>query len=106
MAQQYLTLLLLIPSLLGAIAIILAILIKRENKLLSRQLTETCVALEATKKQFAQLEENQARINEFQDSLKMAALTTRLQEPRIEKMTKRLIKAARRRSSKNRYSAI
>ncbi len=66
-----------------AVSTILAILLKKENSLLSRQLTETTVSLELTRRQMEDLQEKNAKIIEFQDSLHLAELTTQLQRPRL-----------------------
>lgn len=74
----------LIPLILCVLAVVIALRIKKENKLLSQQLTETIVALEATRKQLAGLEQNHENIKQFQSNLQMAELTTRLQKPRLD----------------------
>ncbi len=59
-------------------------LVKKENKLLSSQLTETTVTLEMTRKQLGEVQEKYAKINEFQNSLQQAELTTKFQKPRLD----------------------
>jgi hypothetical protein len=76
-------LLFIIPSALCLLLMIVVMLVKKENKLLSRQLTETTVTLELTKKQIDDLQERYAKINEFQNSLQVAELTTKFQKPRL-----------------------
>jgi hypothetical protein len=75
--------LLIIPSALCILSITVVMLLKKENKLLSRQLTETTVTLELTRKQIDGLQERYAKINEFQNSLQVAELTTKFQKPRL-----------------------
>jgi hypothetical protein len=75
--------LIVIPSVLSVLLLVMNILIKKENKLLARQLTETTVSLELTRKQFNELQEKHDRMYEFQNSLQVAELTTKLQKPRL-----------------------
>ncbi len=75
---------LVILSVLCALSIILIVLVKKENKLLSRQLTETTISLELSRKEMVDLQERNSQINEFQSSLQVAELTTRLQKPRLD----------------------
>ena len=84
--MEHITLLsisLFVSTVLCAVSTLIAILLKRENSLLARQLTETTVSLELTRKQMEDLQEKNAKINEFQDSLHVAELTTKLQKPRL-----------------------
>jgi hypothetical protein len=76
-------LLFIIPSALCILLMTLVMLVKKENKLLARQLTETTVTLELTKRQIGELQEKYAKINEFQNSLQVAELTTKFQKPRL-----------------------
>lgn len=76
-------LLIVIPSALSILLLVLIILIKKENKLLAQQLTETTVSLELTRKQLNELQEKHDRMYEFQNSLQVAELTTKLQKPRL-----------------------
>jgi hypothetical protein len=75
--------LIVIPSVLSVLLLVMNILIKKENKLLAQQLTETTVSLELTRKQFNELQEKHDRMYEFQNSLQVAELTTKLQKPRL-----------------------
>ncbi len=81
---NFLLILLFILSVVCAVFIILVVLVKRENKLLSRQLTEITVSLALSRKETADLQEQQAQLNEFQNSLQAAELTTRFQKPRLD----------------------
>jgi len=76
-------LLFIIPSALCILLMTWVMLVKKENKLLARQLTETTVTLELTKRQIGELQEKYAKINEFQNSLQVAELTTKFQKPRL-----------------------
>lgn len=76
-------LLIVIPSAFSVVLLVMIILIKKENKLLSQQLTETTVSLELTRKQFKELQEKHDTMFEFQNSLQVAELTTKLQKPRL-----------------------
>jgi hypothetical protein len=76
-------LLFIIPSALCILLMTWVMLVKKENKLLSRQLTETTVASELTKRQIGELQEKYAKINAFQNSLQVAELTTKFQKPRL-----------------------
>jgi hypothetical protein len=76
--------LVLILSVLCALSILLIVLVKKENKLLSQQLTETTISLELSRNKMAALQEKHSQINEFQSSLHVAELTTRLQKPRLD----------------------
>lgn len=66
------------------VLLIVIVFIKKENRLLARQLTETTVSLEQTRKQLGELQARQAEINAFQNSLQAAQLTTKLQKPRLD----------------------
>ncbi|MGB3212401.1 MAG: hypothetical protein WBB19_16990 [Desulforhopalus sp.] len=72
-----------IASAFCVLAIIMFVMVKRENRLLSEQLTETTVSLELTRKKLNELQEKQENIVEFQNSLQVAELTTKLQKPRL-----------------------
>jgi hypothetical protein len=76
-------LLIVIPSALSVLLLVIIVLVKKENKLLSRQLTETTISLELTRKQFNELQEKHDKMYEFQNSLQVAELTTKLQKPRL-----------------------
>jgi hypothetical protein len=76
-------LLIVIPSVLSVLLFAIVMLVKKENKLLARQLTETTVSLELTRKQFNELQEKHDKMYEFQNSLQVAELTTKLQKPRL-----------------------
>ncbi len=63
--------------------IILIFLAKKKINDLTVQLIKTTVTLEITQKQVATLEEKNVELKEFQDNLKVAELTTKLQKPRL-----------------------
>lgn len=73
-----------IPAVLCLALLIMILLVEKENRLLARQLTETSISLELTRKQLGQLQDRQAEINTFQNNLQAAALTTKLQKPRLD----------------------
>ncbi|MGB3226304.1 MAG: hypothetical protein WBB23_26190 [Desulforhopalus sp.] len=83
-------LLIVIPSAFSVLLLVMIILTKKENKLLSQQLTETTVSLELTRKQFKELQEKHDKMYEFQNSLQVAELTTKLQKPRLNAQKKNL----------------
>jgi hypothetical protein len=80
--------LIVIPSVLSVLLFAIVMLVKKENKLLAQQLTATTVTLELTRKQFTELQEKHDRIYEFQNSLQVAELTTKLQKPRLNAQNK------------------
>lgn len=59
-----------------------AIILKKANNLLSQQLTETSNSLEITQKNLATLREKQQQLNEFQNNLSDAELSTRIHKSR------------------------
>lgn len=79
-----------VPTILFAIAFGKAVILKKENTLLSRQLTETSNSLELTRKNLAILEEKQLKIDDFHSSLADAVhrsladaeLSTRIEKSR------------------------
>jgi hypothetical protein len=73
-----------IPAVLCVALLIMIVLVKKENRLLARQLTETSVSLELTRKQLGELQDRQAEINAFENNLQTAELTTKLQKPRLD----------------------
>lgn len=73
-----------IPALLCAVLLIMVVFVRKENRLLARQLTETTVSLDLTRKQLGELQARQAEIKVFQNNLQAAELTTKLQKPRLE----------------------
>lgn len=73
-----------IPSLACLATITKCILVKKENKLLSEQLTQTTINLESNKKKLRDLENRHNDIKEFQNSIEHAELTTKLQAPRLQ----------------------
>lgn len=73
-----------IPSVVSILAIIKTMLLIKENKLLSKQLTKTAVRLDKTEKLFIKLQEQHGKNEQFQKTLKTAALTTQLQQPRLQ----------------------
>lgn len=85
MQQAHLSLLLLgIATVLCIVLLIMIVRNKKENRLLARQLTETTVSLEQTRKQLDELQARQAEIKVFQNNLQEAELTTKLQKPRLD----------------------
>lgn len=74
------------PAALSLLLLVMLLLVKKENKLLSRQLTETTVSLEQVRKQLADLQEKHEKIKVFQNSLREAELTTKLQKPRLDSL--------------------
>lgn len=60
------------------------ILVKKENRLLSDQLTETTIQLETNKKKLQALQGRYNDITAFQKSIEQAELTTRFQAPRLQ----------------------
>lgn len=66
------------------VLLIVVVFVKKENGLLVRQLTETTVSLELTRKQLGELGARQAEIKVFQKNLQAAELTTKLQKPRLD----------------------
>lgn len=73
-----------VPSLICLLALAKCILVKKENKLLSEQLTKTTIILETNKKKLRDLENRHNDIKEFQKSIEHAELTTKLQTPRLQ----------------------
>lgn len=71
-----------IPSILFAIALGKAVVLKKENTLLAQQLTETSNSLELTRQNLATLREKQQKADEFHNSLANAELSTRIQKTR------------------------
>lgn len=59
-----------------------AVILKRANTLLSQQLTETSNSLEITRRNLATLREKQQQLNEFQNNLSDAELSTRIHKSR------------------------
>lgn len=60
------------------------VLAKKENKLLSDQLTETSIQLATNKKKLSELQGRYNDISHFQKSIEQAELTTRFQSPRLQ----------------------
>lgn len=73
-----------VPALVGLVVLIKCILVIKENKLLSEQLTETTMLLAANNKKLRSLEDRYNEIREFQKSIEHAELTTKLQSPRLQ----------------------
>jgi hypothetical protein len=71
-----------IPSIVCIAICILTVLEKKKNKLLYQQLMKTTVRLEVTEKKLDNLQNNHP--TDFQSSLQVAELTTKLQKPRLE----------------------
>ena len=59
------------------------VLVKKENSLLSEQLTQTTISLENNKKKLLELQKRHDEITEFQKTIREAELTTNLQKPRL-----------------------
>ncbi len=95
----YLSLLLLLMFF-GAVSKIFAL--RKENKILSEQLTETTVSLERTRQNLSNLQEKHEKIVEFQHSLGEAEWMTKLQKPQLREMQP----PERPRNSPERYSFI
>ena len=84
MQLSYTHISLIIPSLICLIALTKWILVKKENKLLSEQLTETTIRLETNKTKLRDLQNKHNDIKDFQKSIEHAELTTKLQTPRLQ----------------------
>jgi len=84
MQQLSFSLCLFFPAIFSLLLLVMLILVKKENKLLSRQLTATTVSLEQVRKQLTDLQEKHEKIKVFQNSLQEAELTTKLQKPRLD----------------------
>ena len=80
-SMTYITIIL--PSLFCLATVKKCILVRKENKLLSHQLTETTINLELNLKKLRDLENRHNEIKEFQKSIEHAELTTKLQAPRL-----------------------
>lgn len=72
-----------LAGLFGLLLLTKFILIKKENSLLSTQLTQTTMSLEYNKKKLSELQKRHKEITEFQKSIREAELTTNLQKPRL-----------------------
>lgn len=59
-------------------------LLKKENNLLSEQLTQTSIALEQSRQAMQQLQDQKADQTGFTEDLRNAGLATRLQKPRLD----------------------
>ena len=85
MAQAHLSFFLLgILAMLCGALLLVVVFAKKESRLLARQLTETTVSLEMTRKQLGEIQARQAEIKVFQNNLQAAELTTKLQKPRLD----------------------
>lgn len=73
-----------IPSLFCLATVTKCILMKKENKLLSDQLTKTTINLENNKNKLHDLQNRHNDIKKFQKSIEQAELTTKLQAPRLQ----------------------
>lgn len=73
-----------IPAILCIFLIVLIGLVKKNNQRLKKQLIKTTVTLEVTRKKLHALQEKQAEVKDFQNTLGVAELTTKLQKPRLE----------------------
>lgn len=69
--------------LLAAIAILKTMLLIRENKLLSTQLTKTAVRLEKTEQLFNKLRQQHKEVQQFRQELKQAELTTKIHQSKL-----------------------
>jgi hypothetical protein len=92
-----------LPAILCLVLIFLLVLGRKKNQFLSQQLTETTIALEASRKKFDVLYEKHEMIKEFQNSLNVAELTTKLQKPRLEAQNKELDHS---KSTSSKYSNV
>ena len=68
---------------LGAAALVKVLALKKDNRLLAEQLTETSVTLEQTRANLARVLEQQEKTETFENRLGAAELTTKLQQPRL-----------------------
>jgi len=59
------------------------VVLRRKKKILLQQLNETSSSLQKLKEELQNLQTENNRIKQFQDSLATAELTTRLQKPRL-----------------------
>lgn len=73
-----------IPPILCVFLMVLIVLVKKNNQSLKKQLIKTTITLEVTRKKLHALQEKQAEVKEFQNTLDVAELTTKLQKPRLE----------------------
>lgn len=71
-----------VSAILFVLALGKAVILKKQNTLLSRQLTETSNSLELTRKNLAELKEKQQKIDEFNSSLADAELSTKIEKSR------------------------
>ncbi|MCP4339566.1 MAG: DUF2802 domain-containing protein [Desulfobulbaceae bacterium] len=92
-----------LPAILCLFLILLIVLGRKKNQFLSQQLTETTRDLEATRKKFNLLYEKHEMIKEFQNSLNVAELTTKLQKPRLEAQSNEM---DNKRSTPGKYSKV
>ncbi len=79
--------LLLVPSILCLLAIAKTIMLIKDNKLLSEQLTEATIILQKKDRLCQKLKQNQQKNSAFQKTLNNAELTTQLQSPRLQNET-------------------
>jgi hypothetical protein len=93
----------LLTSIFCLLLIFFIVLGRKKNTFLSQQLTETTIALEATRKKMNLLHEKYEKIKEFQNSLNVAELTTKLQKPRMEAQN---IDMGNRNSTPGKYSNV
>jgi hypothetical protein len=92
-----------LTSILCLLLIFFIVLGRKKNTFLSQQMTETTIALEATRKKMNLLHEKYEKIKEFQNSLNVAELTTKLQKPRMEAQN---IDMGNRNSTPGKYSNV
>ncbi|BHH83390.1 hypothetical protein [Desulforhopalus sp. 52FAK] len=70
-------------GIIGLILLAKCVLVKKENILLSEQLTQATISLESNRKKLSDLQRRHEEITAFQKSIREAELTTSLQKPRL-----------------------
>lgn len=75
---------LIIPCVFCLLTLTKYILLKKENKLLAREIKDTTSQLEANRKKMTDLEWRHNEIKEFLKSMQQAELTTKFQAPRLQ----------------------
>jgi hypothetical protein len=84
------------------VALLKIFALRKENRLLAEQLTETSVTLERTRNNLANILKQQEKTEDFENRLGEAELTTKLQHPRLRGH----YSPERQRSSPEKYSYI
>jgi hypothetical protein len=67
----------------SAATLVKVLALRKDNRLLAEQLTETSVTLEQTRAKLASVLEKQEKAETFENRLGTAELTTKLQQPRL-----------------------